>query len=165
MDQRGGGAWSVGSSGNDYTYDLLGDIGIFHYEDDKVIMERDPKKIDKVFKKLYVNFDKEVRKQAKGKRVVNTDFSEYNLNYAHLGVIIYMLHHGYKVPPTYLKRALANAYKEYIKIVMLGPATGWKDPEERRVAIMDEILLLNYAINRGTYTTSSASLRTITPLE
>lgn len=146
--QKGGGAWGAFSNDNDSTQDLMSKYKFIEYADDTITYHKDVKSTTSALKKLFQEFDKNIKKQDKG--VKNTDTSIYNLNYRYLGVIIELLLHLYPIPKEFLKRALIHAYREYIRISITKEASGWASYQDRLNSLKYEILLINYAINKGT---------------
>ena len=131
--QAGGGAWGYFSDDNDYTYDLLGDIGLHKYDDEKdeLIKETNQAKINAALEKLFKDQEKMIKDVEKKAGYKSKDKlkSPYNLNTAHLGVIIHLLFNRRKVPEKYLKKALANAYILLFKNLKAKESSGWREWE------------------------------------
>jgi len=146
----GGGAWNSYSNGNDATQDLLYFNGIQGSDEkNNLIHHTDPAIISKGLKKMFDKFDIEIRKR--DPQIKNPDTSIYNVNYAYLGVVIdILLTEGVAIEIKYLKRALVHAYREYIRTYIIREASGWRSYTDRLECLKHEILLINYAINKGT---------------
>lgn len=148
-EQKGGGAWDYYSDGNDSTHDLLLEFNFEKFDDEKdeLIYNRDPAETRKSLQKLFHQFDVEIKKLDPNS---NTDTSIYNLNYAHLGVIIHLIRYLYTIPKEYLIKTLIHAYRHFIRVYLTKESSGWLNYQERLKYLKYEILLLNYVINTGT---------------
>ncbi len=168
VEQKGGGAWSHYSDGNDYTSDLIPMLNFVKYnykeikqddgtfiEEGETIYYRDVASTNKGLKKMFDMYKKdviEINKKFKSCKCEKTDdkhvdYCWNSTNYAYLGVIIYLLLNEFEVHTQYLKRALIHAYKQYIEINLLKEFKTWSSWEERKRCLIDEIHLINYAIN------------------
>lgn len=149
----GGGAWNSYSNGNDATQELLYFSGIQGYDEkNDLITHIDPMINSKGLEKMFKTFDREIRK--KDPNIKNPDASIYNVNYKYLGCIIDILliqspNKGPMIESKYLKKALVHAYREYIRIYITKEASGWRSYMDRLECLKQEILLINYAINKG----------------
>lgn len=136
---KGGGAWGYFSADNDYTQDLIMDN--FQNRQNSVT------EIKTRLKNIFDSFERDIKSKKDSNQ---NDTSQYNLNYAQLGVVTDLLLHLNKVPDEYLKRALIHAYREYVRIYYLQEASGWESYQERSDSLKYEIMLINYALNTGT---------------
>ena len=152
--QKGGGAWSVYSSGNDSTADMLISYNIQEFDDesDEPIEHKDIKDSDNALDMMFKDYEKDMKaivKKNKSHIKINEiiDFCDLPINDAYLGVVTWMLESNYPVRLKYLYRILAHAYISYFKVISLKGASGWFDWDERRRALIHEIRAINYAIN------------------
>jgi hypothetical protein len=152
--QKAGGAWAVYSSSNDSTYDMLTCYKITDYdlETDKTIYYNEIKDTDKSLNMLFKDYEKDLKNMYKKsgscvKINENVDFYDSPHNYAYLGVVMFMLENNYPIRIKFLHRILAHAYYEYFKIINVKEASGWRSWNDRRLSLISEIRLINYAIN------------------
>jgi hypothetical protein len=160
-DQKGGGAWGTFSSDNDDTLDFLDTYKLRTFSNDNIIYETSYKKINEILKKIFKEFDNNMKR--KDPKTINTDASPYNLSYTYLGIIIDLLLNMCPVPKIYLKRVLIHAYREYFRIYTIKHASGWKSYTDRLTSLKYEIIILCYAINKGTPLDIPSSLVISTP--
>ncbi|VBB18599.1 hypothetical protein YASMINEVIRUS_1062 [Yasminevirus sp. GU-2018] len=167
-NQKGGGAWSTYSSQNDSTYDMISMYKISEYDEstDEHIYHSDVKATDIALKQMFKSYEKYTMDSIKKSGFVSklntkdgVDFYDVPHAYSYLGVITWMLEHNYCVRLQYLYRALALAYSEYFKIITVREASGWRSWQDREKAVIDEIRLINYAINTAKAGVSNLSLQ------
>lgn len=170
INQAGGGAWSCYSDGNDYTQDLISQLKLREYKEkeigknkdgttiyeSEITYHRDINTTNKALKKLFNMYKSDVIRHNKKHKTCDNkcnhddkhiDYCWGYLNYAYFGVIIDLLLNEYPIHVKYLERALIHAYKNYININVLKCFTGWRSWEERKKCLIDEIHLINIAIN------------------
>lgn len=160
-NQKGGGTWGTFSMDNDNTLDFLDTYKLRTFSNDTIIYETNYKKINEILKKIFKEFDNKIKQ--KDPKMINPDTSKYNLDYTYLGIIIDLLLSMCPVPKIYLKRVLIHAYREYFRIYTIKNASGWKSYTDRLTSLKYEIIILCYAINRGTPLDIPSSLITSTP--
>ena len=153
-NQKGGGSWSVSSHGNDNTQDMIDMYNLSVYDEEKNdhIYHNTIKETDAALKKVFKDYEKYLMdkfKKSHSCTVIKDDVDFYDVphNSDYLGIVIWMLEREFPIRVKYLYRSLANAYYEYFRIITIKEASGWKDWNERRLALINEIRLINYAIN------------------
>lgn len=142
--QKGGGTWGQFSFDNDYTHDLLID-----FRDGETKKFYNNKQIDSLLDKMFEDFEKR-NIRPKDKHIKNISFSDYNLNTACDGVVVYLLINGVHILRRHLDKTLAHLYKDYQKVYLTKESSGWRNYEARLEALKIEICLINYKINNGT---------------
>jgi len=156
-NQSGGGAWSSYSYDNDSTYDLISFLKITKYNEEKDENEynRSITQTNSALKRMFAEYRqqqiKTIKKTQENIKCMtddkNVDYCWTHSTYWYLGVIIFMLINEYQVGSQYCVRALIHAYKEYLTVCMLQEGSGWKKWEDRKKSLIDEIHLINLAIN------------------
>uniref|UniRef100_A0A6C0C930 Uncharacterized protein n=1 Tax=viral metagenome TaxID=1070528 RepID=A0A6C0C930_9ZZZZ len=140
VKQKGGGAWGTFSFDNDMTHDIL-----FDFRKDKVLVNNT--KANKLLAKMYGDEDEQLKKEHPNEK--NLLFSDYQLYTHAAGVVIYLALQCRTIKKEFLKRALIEVYKDYLKLYIIKEASGWKDYRERMRSLNIEIHLLNYCLNHG----------------
>jgi hypothetical protein len=138
----GGGAWAVWSNENDSTVDAI----YQHFGSDPKNLALT--QIKKGLGKVYAEADTELKNSNKNKSAIVC--LQHNVNYAYTGVVIGLLVSMAHIPLEYLKRALSDSYRDYIRTWSLKDASGWRSYKERLDAVAYEIRALSYAIQKGT---------------
>lgn len=156
-NQKGGGSWSVGSDGNDSTHDMLSEYKITEYDFKTEIItyknsiKDSNKSLDMMFKDYEKYMNEKIKKMKISKQYIiindSPDFYDLPHNYAYLGVVMWMLYNNYPIHTKYLYRILAHAYFDYFLTINIKEASGWFTWNDRRLAIINEIRTINYAIN------------------
>jgi hypothetical protein len=149
LNQKGGGAWDTYSNSNDNVQDMILTYGFVEFTDDeKRIVHRDKKTIKVKLDKLFNDFKKGIKKV--DPKIKNPDESAHNLSMDYLGVVIELVLNQCDIPKEYLIRALFHAYKNLVRTYVTKDASGWFNYDDRLFSLHEEILLLNYVINKGT---------------
>jgi len=80
----------------------------------------------------------------------NILYTDLQLNTDCAGVVIYLMLKCKTIKKEFLKRALVNIYKNYLKTYINREADGWFDyHRERMKSLIIEIHLINYCLNHG----------------
>jgi hypothetical protein len=140
VKQHGGGTWGTFSFDNDSTHDMLIDF----YKDRVLINDA---KINKLLTKVFADEDKMIKRNHPDEK--NMIFTDYRLYTSCAGVVIYLILRYRKIKQEFLKRALINIYKDYLKLYINREASGWKDYKSRVESVIIEIHLINYCLNHG----------------
>lgn len=152
--QKAGGTWGVSSYDNDNTQDMINNYKLSDYDDkkDEMIYHNTLEESDKALNIMFKDYEKYLMDKFKrsGSCIVikdDVDFYDVPHNNDYLGIVIWMLENKYPVRTKFLYRSLANAYYDYFRIIIVKEASGWQEWDERRLALINEIRLINYAIN------------------
>lgn len=128
INMIGGGAWTCYSSGNDSTYDYIANIVKYDDNGDPIFITN-VKNVDKLLKNIFKDSD--------------------HIYDSYIGIVTWMLESGagYEIRLEHLKKILAYAYYAYFRIIMIKQASNWFCWENRKSCLINEIKLINYAIN------------------
>ena len=147
--QSGGGTWGVYSYDNDGTQDYMIQYFKNYDKESNQFVYNSSKEISNGLDKIFSEYEDEIKKSGKI-NLKNIYLSQSYKNANILGIVIELILEGKKIAKKYLLASLVIAYREYILTYSLGNLLGWRNLDSRKAALVNEIKLLNCAINNGT---------------